>query len=235
MDLFRTVTLPIISKFGLEEGLDFRIEARGAPPQGGGRAVLFVPTVRRLKPLRMFEQNRIKRVRGLAYGTRIAASMCNRLVEGAKEVLGKFTQDVFIYCDHYKGAESGKSPGFGCALVAETIDGCLLGAERCAEGGGELPEDLGREAAIRLLAAVSGRGCLDGSNEATVLTFMALCPAEVSKIRIGGGDLHTDTRDTLRLLQSFFGVRFKIERDADDTILLACIGSGLENIHKLVR
>ena len=235
VDLFRTVTLPTISKFGLEEGMDFKIVARGAPPSGGGSVTLFVPTVRKLKALRQFAPNKVKRVRGMAYGTRVAPHMCQRLVEGAKQVLQGLTQDVFIYTDHYRGAESGRSPGFGCALVAETVDGALLGADRMAQGGGELPEDVGRDAALMLLHEVAGRGCVDSNNEATVLTFMALCPEDVSKIRIGP-ILHEDTIETLRLLKKFFGVTFKIERDAiDETILLTCIGSGLENIHKLVR
>lgn len=105
VDLFRTVTLPLLSRFGLEEGLEFKIVARGAPPEGGGMVTLVCPSVRKLRALRMFGTEKIKRIRGIAYSTRVAPTMANRMVEGAKEVLASLTQDVFIYVDHYKGGE----------------------------------------------------------------------------------------------------------------------------------
>jgi RNA 3'-terminal phosphate cyclase len=60
VDLFRTVMLPLVMRFGLEEGLEFKILARGAPPEGGGQVMLFVPTVRKLKPVRLFEQSKAR-------------------------------------------------------------------------------------------------------------------------------------------------------------------------------
>jgi RNA 3'-terminal phosphate cyclase-like protein len=233
VDLFRTVTLPLVSRFGLEEGLDFKIVARGAPPEGGGQVSLFVPTVRKLKALRLFEVAKVKRVRGIAYATRVAPHMSSRMVEGCKAVLQHLTQDVFIYTDHYKGKESGKSPGFGCALVAETVTGALLSGERSATGGGELPEDVGKEAALELMNEILRGGCVDTTNQPTVLTLMALCPEDVSKVRFGS-ELTEAAIETLRLLKRFFGVVFKIEQE-NETIVLTCVGSGFENIHKMVR
>lgn len=64
------------------------------------------------------------------------------VVDGCRGVLNAFIPDVFIYTDHFKGAESGKSPGFGISLVAETTDGFIFSAERMADKG-TLPEDLG--------------------------------------------------------------------------------------------
>lgn len=235
VDLFRTVTLPTISHFGLEEGMEFKIVARGAPPEGGGSVTLFVPIVRKLRAWRMTDEAKVKRVRGIAYATRVAPHMSSRMVEGCKSVLSKFTQDTFIYTDHYKGKESGKSPGYGCALVAETVNGCLLSAERCALGGGELPEDIGKEAALNLLNEVLLGGCVDTTNQWIVCTLMALCPEDMSKIRIGK-QMTDFTVNTLRLLKAFFNVMFKIEKDeSNDTILLSCVGSGFENINKIVR
>jgi RNA 3'-terminal phosphate cyclase-like protein len=63
---------------------------------------------------------------------------------------------------------------------------------------------------------------------------MALTPEDVSKIRIGA-ELSDAVIETLRLLKRFFGVVFKIDKTTDGTILLTCVGSGLENIHKIVR
>ena len=36
VDTFRTVTLPMLQRVGIDEGLELRINKRGAPPLGGG-------------------------------------------------------------------------------------------------------------------------------------------------------------------------------------------------------
>ena len=64
------------------------------------------------------------------------------MVEACRQELNKFIPDVYIYTDHYKGQESGLSPGYGVSLVAETTDGCVFSAERMAEKA-TMPEDLG--------------------------------------------------------------------------------------------
>lgn len=63
-------------------------------------------------------------------------------MEACRAELNNFIPDVYIYTDHFKGDESGLSPGYGISLVAETVDGCLLSAERMAEKA-TLPEELG--------------------------------------------------------------------------------------------
>ena len=51
----------------------------------------------------------VKRIRGVAFSTRVSPQMTNRMVDGARGVLN--------------------SPGFGLTLVAETTTGMLLSAE----------------------------------------------------------------------------------------------------------
>ena len=46
VDMLRTVTLPTLAHFGLHEGLTLTLKRRGAPPLGGGLAVLTCPVVR---------------------------------------------------------------------------------------------------------------------------------------------------------------------------------------------
>ncbi|MEQ2217261.1 hypothetical protein XENOCAPTIV_002198 [Xenoophorus captivus] len=84
--------------------------------------------------------------------------MGNRIVESARSILNQFLPDIYIYTDHMKGANSGKSPGFGLTLVAETLNGCFLSAEMSStpqgQGDSVLPEDLGRNCAKLLLEEV---------------------------------------------------------------------------------
>jgi RNA 3'-terminal phosphate cyclase len=63
------------------------------------------------------------------------------MIETAKAALTKYTGDVYVYGDHYKGKESGNSSGFGLTVVAETTSGALLSSELVAKPQ-QLPEDV---------------------------------------------------------------------------------------------
>ncbi len=107
VDLIRTVTLPLMKRFGIEEGLELKVQKRGAPPDGGGQIRFQCPIVRSLKPVQWLEEGKIRRIRGIAYATRMSPQTASRVVNAAKGVLIPFQQDIFIYSDHYKGNESG--------------------------------------------------------------------------------------------------------------------------------
>lgn len=232
VDLLRTVTLPLLRNFGIEDGIQLKITKRGAPPLGGGEVKFVCPLVRELKPIQLLDDGKVRRIRGICYSTRVAPSLAARIVDGARSVLNQYMQDVFIYTDHYKGTESGLSPGFALALVAETTTGCALGTELVGSGG-MLPEDLGKEAANRLLNEVANRGCVDTMNQSLVLLLMTLCPEIISKVRLG--KLSPYTIKTLRHLKDFFGIVFKIEPDPETmTIICTCRGVGYKNLAKRV-
>jgi len=184
VDLIRTVTIPLLKRFGIESGLELKIQKRGAPPEGGGQICFKCPCVRVLNPIQLLDEGKVRRIRGIAYSTRVSPQTSNRIVDSARGILNQFHQDIFIYTDHYKGNESGLSPGFALALVAETTTGCALGAESIAESG-VLPEDLGIQASKLLLLEILNRGCVDTMHQSTALLFMTLCPETISKIRLG--------------------------------------------------
>ena len=87
--------------------------------------------MRALKPVQFTEQGQIRRIRGIAYATRVSSQMANRVMESARSVLTRYIPDVYIYTDVYKGPESGKSPGYALTLVAESNTDGVLSAE-CA-------------------------------------------------------------------------------------------------------
>ena len=124
VDLIKFSCLPIIKRFMLDdEGLELKVQKRGVVPLGGGQVVFRCPVKRQLRPIQIQDQGKIKRIRGLAWATRVSPSVVNRIVEGAKGKLLKFLPDIYIYTDHFTGAKSGKSPGFGLVLTAETNSG----------------------------------------------------------------------------------------------------------------
>ena len=71
----------------------------------------------------------VKRIRGVAFSSKVSPQMVNRVVEAARGILNSFIPDVFVHTDHRRGAESGESPGYGATLVAKSTTGVLIAAE----------------------------------------------------------------------------------------------------------
>ncbi|KND04309.1 18S rRNA biogenesis protein RCL1 [Spizellomyces punctatus DAOM BR117] len=259
VDSLRTVLLPHLRRFGVEEDLELKISKRGAPPKGGGEVFFRSPIVRQLKPVQFIEEGQIKRIRGIAYATRISPQMANRTVEASRSMLTQFIPDVYIYTDVYKGPESGLSPGYALTLVAESTTGALLSAE-CAfqprrpttgvDNGDEAstrgveamlvndyhfatPEDLGVHTTRVLLEEIKKGGCFDTVSQWLGVLFLALGPEDVGKIRIA--KLSPFTIQYLRDIKTFLGLTFKITPDhSNQTVILTCLGVGYTNVNKRV-
>jgi len=246
VDLVKSSFLPVVRKFLLnDEGLEIKVSKRGAAPQGGGQVLLRCPVKRQLKPVQVLEQGKIKRIRGTAWAVRVSPSVPNRVVESCKGVLLKFIPDVYIYTDHQTGAKSGKSPGFGLTLTAETNTGVFLSAEVCSNPAGSgsptVPEDLGKLGAKMLLEEIFRGGCADSCSQSIAALFMSMGPADVSKYMVG--PLSPYTVQYLRHMRDFMNVVFKLEtktedeedkelRMGTDKVLLTCVGTGITNLSK---
>ena len=143
------------------------------------------PVLRTLKPIAAVDEGQIKRIRGIAYATRVSPQTANRMVDAARALLNKFIPDVFIYTDHYKGNESGKYAGAtrrnarrAAALPPAHADPAVrasrlrrspgFGLSLVAESttgvlihtelyakAGDTPEDIGRRAAKQLYLEIS--------------------------------------------------------------------------------
>jgi RNA 3'-terminal phosphate cyclase-like protein len=231
VDNLRTVTMPLVTKFGLE-GLSIKIKKRGAPPEGGGQVNFTCPIVRELKPVRMLDQGLVKRIRGVAYCTKMSAQTANLMVEAARGVLNRFIPDIYIYTDHYRGAEAGLSPGFAISLVAETTEGCFYSSEATGAGG-VLPASIGKLGAMRLCEEMARGGCIDATHQSLMFTMMTLSPEDVTKVRTG--PLTQYSIKTLRHLKAFFGTTFKLKPDPETgTVFASCLGKGYKNMAKKV-
>ncbi len=239
--------MPTLKRFGIEDGLELKILKRGAAPLGGGEVMFGCGVVPSLSAVRLVDAGKVKRVRGVAYTTRVSASLAARVVDSARAVFNNFIPDVWVYTDHYRGADSGSSPGYALSLVSESTSSCLLSAEM--NGGQHLPpEDLGDCVSKQLLEEIASGACIDTVSQSLVMLFMTLCPEDVSKIRFGKLSPHSYVKfsyrvitisiltysfsiNCLRLLGDFFGVRFRLQADADsNTVLASCRGVGFRNL-----
>jgi RNA 3'-terminal phosphate cyclase-like protein len=247
VDVFRTVTLPLMKRLGIEEGLELKVIKRGARPLGGGEVQLRVPNLRTLPPVNLVDEGMVKRIRGVSYSMKVSPQNTNRMVDGARGLLNKLLSDVYIFTDAVSGAASGLSPGYGLTLVAETTSGCLISAEACATTGGGsdgaggesseepllVPEDIGRLASQALLEEVRRGGVVDGCHQGLLLMLAALGPEELNQVRLGPLTPHTVR--TLRCVRDVLGVTFHMKAEVGSgTIFLTAVGAGVKNLAKKV-
>jgi RNA 3'-terminal phosphate cyclase-like protein len=195
-DAVRTVTLPTMHLFGVSD-LEVQIKKRGSAPLGGGCVLFKCPVVKQLKTINFTERGRIRKIRGIAYSTRVSPQFVNRLVESARGVLNRYIPDIHIYSDVYKGDDSGKSPGYGITLVSQSTTDVLHSAETLtmppAKGVAitQTPEDVAAHAARLLLEEISHGGCVDAKHQWLVLLLMVLGKEDVGKCLFGNLTAHS--------------------------------------------
>lgn len=210
-DTLRSVTLPLLQNFGIFNA-SILVKARGVPPKGGGQVILSVPIVRgSLQSIYTVDEGLIKRVRGVAFCTRISPTIITRVVNSCRGVLNDYLPDVHIFADHFKGGkDGGNSPGYSISLIAETTTGALLSIECTAKPRRERmipgtehslltssnndnnngidherqsPEDIGTQAAYMLLEEILSGGVVDRTHQSLILQLMVLTQEDVSKVR----------------------------------------------------
>ena len=255
VDCWRSVTLLLLREFGigeddLQKPIQLRVNKRGMRPIGGGEVYLHCPTVKKVRSIRMLDEGMIKRVRGIAYSAHTPPHMTSRMVDGARGVLNKLLADVYIFTDHMSGAKAGHSPGYGIALIGESTTGSRIYMESSCSGSkgkgknaasnGEsniedveklqlVPETVGEKTAKLLLEEIKRGGYVDGSHQALALSLCAMSSQdEISQVRTG--PLTPHSVETLRLIEAFFKVKFKIAPEQQSrTLFLSCIGAGITN------
>ncbi|EOD33259.1 hypothetical protein EMIHUDRAFT_63451 [Emiliania huxleyi CCMP1516] len=225
VDVLRSASLPLLKRFGIEGEMALQVVRRGAPPSGAGdgvgEVVLKLPAVRTLHPLHLTDPGRVKRVRGLAYGSRVSPQILARVVEAARgEIEPRSSRD------RAAGA------GYAVCLVAESTNGVLLAAEATG-GGGADPEEVGAAAASQLMEEVVQGGAIDAAHQPLALLLMAFGAQDVSRLRTG--PLSPAAVSLLRGLDTFLGVRCHMTTEpADGSVLVSCRGVGFSNAAKSV-
>lgn len=118
------------------------------------------------------------------------------MVESARSILNRYIPDIYLFTDVYKGDDSGKSPGYGLTLVAQSSTSAVHSAECLSVAPSskapvvQTPEDIALHAARCLLEEIGRGGCVDSRHQWLVLLLMVLGKEDVGKCSMGSLTAH---------------------------------------------
>ncbi|XP_058732047.1 probable RNA 3'-terminal phosphate cyclase-like protein isoform X2 [Vicia villosa] len=226
----------------------FGKESCGLPPNGGGQVILSLSIVQSLTAVNWIDEGFVKRIRGDTFSNKVSDQFENSMITAARGVINKLVCDVSISTDHRTGPLAGNSPGYGILLVAETTSGCYISVDTVASHGRNEdtsglvddvkkdlmpPEDIGKGIANALLEEIGQSGVVDSTYQGLLFLLCALCPQDVSKVRVG--KLSQDGVKTLRNIRDLLDVKFIIKPDPDtQSVILKCVGCGMRNLSRKI-
>ncbi|MEM3022511.1 MAG: RNA 3'-terminal phosphate cyclase [Candidatus Bathyarchaeia archaeon] len=223
IDYFRFVALPILSKMGPR--VDLRLIRRGHYPKGGGRVEISVEPAEKLDPILMKEFGELVEVRGLSHCTGLPRHVAERQAGAAEALLRRAIHSpisIDLEWDPH-GPDRGLGPGSGITLYAKTSSGAILGADALGERG-RPAEEVGREAASKLLREVSSGKPVDRHMADMIIPYMAIASG---RSEIGASELTLHSLTNVRISEAICGVRFEIRGDLGAPAELAVEGLAL--------
>lgn len=215
VDSFKSSTCVLLQKLVVGDTVQFDILGRGVEPNGVGKCRFKCPIITNIAPFDWVEVGRVKRVRGIAFTSKIPQSFANRIVNKVRGVLNNFLPDVWIGIDSHKDKNlENISPGYGVTLTAETKNGFAFSSDAVNQKDIETPEDLGKKLSIRFLNDIYNAGAVNGNNLGLFLFLMALSEKNyVSQMKVGKITGHT--KGVIILIDKLLGVKFNI-KEVDD-------------------
>ncbi|KNH09787.1 RNA 3'-terminal phosphate cyclase [Perkinsela sp. CCAP 1560/4] len=245
-DIIRTVTLPIIKKFGIEGTVQLKKRCCMSRDlenleEADGLVVFSLSNVRVLDEFQPVPAGFIKRVRGIAYGVRVAPDLCNQTATSTKGILLKLLPDVYILTDidNKKASQEERKPpgaGYGLCLITEsTTRGAAYSAEELAAPL-ESPEDLAMRCVNQLLKEIQIGGAIDRNHQAMCAFLMGLANDMPSRAFFGT-ELSAASRYLIEhILPNIFHVKFMkrsmISESESPHLEVTCIGARLVNSFK---
>ena len=210
-------TCVLLQKLVIGDTVEFKILKRGVLPNGEGSVSFKIPIITGLAPFDWNKEGKIKRIRGVAFTSKLGASFTSMMIDTCRGVLNNFLPDVWIAVDNYKSKDLDKiSPGYGISLTAETKEGFALSTDMINDNDNLRmnANDLSKECTLKFLNDIYKSGCINCNNQSIFLFLMALSEKNyVSYMKVG--KISEQTREVLRFIYKYLGVKFNI-RECDD-------------------
>ncbi|KAK6202746.1 RNA 3'-terminal phosphate cyclase/enolpyruvate transferase [Scheffersomyces amazonensis] len=225
--------IPIMEKFGVRE-ISLYILKRGSAPIGGGEVHLLCNSlIPQPLTIHALDIPKFSAIRGVSYSTRVSPSIVNRMIDGARKALRPTGVEVNITADVWRGENSGKSPGYGITLVAESKKGWRIVAEGVGSAG-ELPEDIGETVALQLLEEISTSAVVGLNQLQLVLVYMTIGKEDIGRFKLSNSQINENFIWYLRDIKQLFGNEVFIKEEDKDYSLLSIKGVGFTSVSKKI-
>jgi RNA 3'-phosphate cyclase len=203
IDHFRYVFLKTLEKMGAKVEID--VIKRGYYPAGGGEVEVKVYSSN-LKPLVLTEKGDFKKILVISGAAESLKSkkVSERQLMGAREVLNKLKLPMEERVEYY----STDCPG-SQIFIGAFFENTVLGVDELGKLG-KRGENVGKEAAMKLLEEEKSGGCVDKFCTDQVLPYMALTG---KKCQVKIPWLTPHARTNVWVVEKFFNGKFEIKNN----------------------
>jgi len=205
INYLRNVFLPMLKQMGLDA--EVTVHKYGYYPKGMGEAAMTVKPPHALRPIRLNNFGKLKRVEGISVCTFLAdRQVAERQAKAAHTFLSEkgYATDIQVVNDQSNPFQKGSS----IALWAETDTGAIIGADAIGELK-KTSEAVGREAAEKLHAELSVKPTVDVHLADMLVPYMALAEGTSSFLTRKVSD-HLETN--IWLAEKMLKARFNIQK-----------------------
>ena len=194
-DYFQNVFLKLLEKMGCY--IESYLNQRGYYPKGGGEVEVYIEPCE-LKKLQFNEK--VERIKGIINIANLSSNIADRMEMAAENEIEKIGMKADIAIEE----TSALSPGVGIVLWSEPH---LLGAD-CLGERGKKAEDVGKEAALKLIEEIKSNTDLDEKAVDQLLPYISMTGGKF-KARVISSHASTE----MWLIKKFMDVDFKIEKN----------------------
>jgi len=218
----KEVFLPIVGKMGCSLEY-FELERAGWYPKGEGTVKLLVKPINFLKPLQLTSPGKFIKILGVSCCSNLPETIPQRQASAARKLLIKNNYDAEIK----ELVLPSRSKGSALTLWA-VYENTILGASSLGELG-KKSEEVGEEAARKLLEEMGSGAALDSHMGDQVLIYMALAKGESS---ITVSKLTSHMKTNIWVIEQFTNQRFRIEELEGGMARVAVTGIGFERAQR---
>ncbi len=195
------VFLPILKKLGAD--VECNLKKRGYYPKGGGEISAEINTSK-MKKIELIERGNLLKIIGVANASEELKKpmVAEREAESAEGKLKHLDVPIEIkkeYCETF-------SVGTSISLCAE-FEKTLIGADSFGKRG-KPAEEVGKDAAEKLLEEINSNGCVDRRMADQLIPYMALWGGKIKTREIS---MHTQTN--IWVAEKLLNVKFEVSNN----------------------
>lgn len=208
MDYIKLVLLRVLEKAGYKCKIE--IKKHGFYPKGGAEVEIYIPARQKLTPLILKERGKLLEIKGISVASEFLKrrNVAERQKSAVKNLLEKAKIEVLY--------QKTSNPGSGITL-AGIYENTILGADALGERG-KKAEEVGKEAAEKLLEAMRSEACLDEHASDQVLPFIAI--AGKGEITVSKITKHALTNAWV--IEKFLDVKFEFQGKEGESGKIIC-------------